>query len=195
MERRIVEDKQIKPQCPPPVDSNSQVCLSYVLVLKTFLFVEQEFLLFKEGTLFLCIKSVYVYEPVTCFGGEIHSWKATPPLWVLTSVTASTAAKTTPPLQSDQLFCLFTTIFWFLDYYGFKLDSIAAWGTSVFKLIIHLIPSVKDFQFSENVYGLIQSIFVLAAVTVMPLAQSLCAGSHFAFFRSLDCPEAYKCFQ
>lgn len=91
------------------------------------------------------MKFVYVSEPVACFGGEIHSWEATPPLWTLTSVTAPAAVKTTPPLQSDQLFCLFTTIFWFLDYYGFKLDSITAWGTSVFKLIIHLIPSVRDF--------------------------------------------------
>lgn len=83
--------------------------------------------------------------PLICFWGEIHSSEATPPFQVLTLVTATTDVKTTSPLWLDQLFCLFTTSFWFPDYHVFKLDSITTWGTSVFKLIIPSIHSLQDF--------------------------------------------------
>lgn len=95
----------------------------------------------------LWIKFVYVLLPTYCFWRDIHSSETTSPFLVLTLVTASTDVRTISPVWSDQLFCLYATIFWFCDYHMFKLDSIVAWGTSVFKFIIHSIHSLQDFLF------------------------------------------------
>lgn len=107
-------------------------------------------------------KYSYVHEICLCpishfpaFGEKSISQKQLPPVRVLTLVTASTDVETTSALWSDQLFCVFNTIFWFSNYHLFKLDSVVAWGTSILKLIINPIRSLHNFL------GLVQSNFVL----------------------------------
>ena len=131
-----------------------------------------------------------------CGGGCECVWKfmsQKPSFLLLALLTASTDVRMSPR-WADRLFCFYTTIFFFFlvpDYHMFKF-SVVAWGTSVFKMLIHSIPSlqIRFFSissFSDSVYGLIQSIFVLTAFMVMLLVYSLHVASHFPLLSSSHC--------
>lgn len=126
-------------------------------------------------------------------------------VWVCVEIHVSEAFIPSPSLThcfnwcqnvsmlSRSAFLFLYNIFFFLvpDYHMFKF-SVVAWGTSVFKMLIHSIPSlqIRFFSissFSDSVYGLILSIFVLTAFMVMLLVYSLHVASHFALLSSSHC--------